>query len=101
VREGSLGLRVKVVKDDAVGKAGGELAVLGECVEGLGGEGGLANAARSAERDDAAGLEVGQETGEFGVTAGEVLGAWRELEEDGGRGGLLLDELDLGHGPFA
>ncbi len=57
--QGRVGLTVEAVEEDAVGEAVGGFVAGGEGPDGLGGEGGLADAAGAAEGDDAAGVEVG------------------------------------------
>ena len=78
-----LGLVVETVKDDAVGESLGGIVARGQGPEGLGGQGGLANAAGAAEGENAAGGEIGEELGEFRLAADEGLEAGRELEGEG------------------
>ena len=59
-------LVVEGVKDDAVGKAVGRFVAGCEGPDCLGGQRALAHAARAAERDHLARLEVRQQLGEFG-----------------------------------
>lgn len=78
--KGGLGTVVEGVEEDAIREAVG-----GECPQGLGSEGGFADAAWTAQGDDVAGLEVGQELGEFALAVGKVLGAGWALEGGGWR----------------
>jgi hypothetical protein len=84
--QGGVGTAVEAVKEDAVGKGLGRPVAGGEGPQRFGGEGGLADAPRAAEGGQAAGLQGGEELGEVLGAAGEVLGAGRALEGDGGRG---------------
>ena len=54
------------------------MEVVGQLGQGFQSQGSFAHAARAGKSDDTTGLEIGQELGQFGLTANEVVSAARQ-----------------------
>ena len=90
-----LGPVVEGVEDDAIRESLRRLAAGGKLPDGLGGQGGLAHATRAADGDGPAGLQVLEQRGKLGLSAGEMRDSRRPLEGQANLCGLVVDEIAL------